>query len=141
MIILNATDVRKEWVSFIDSVIREKPKIIKRSRDYVFTSSVDMLIEILKIYTFTAEVYKEDDGTITMSLNEIDLVVNADNEKEALEKLAVELIEYARDYYNDFQYWFSATNRKSHLPYVLHVMLQDNIEGVKGLIRCRPGEN
>ena len=66
-----------------------------------------------------------------MSLNEIGLIVNADNEKEALEKLAAELTEYARDYYNDFQYWFSAPNRKSHLPYVLHVMLQHNIEEVK----------
>lgn len=141
MLIVNATDVRKEWGSFIDSIVREKPKVIKRSRDYIFTASIDMLKEILKPYTFTVEIYKEDDGTVTASLNEIDLVENASCEEEAIEKMAKSLIEYARDYYNEFQYWFSAPNRKSHLPYVLHVLLQDNIEGVKRLIRCLPGKN
>ncbi|MDN5277406.1 MAG: hypothetical protein PWR01_1371 [Clostridiales bacterium] len=141
MLVVNATDVRKEWGSFIDSIVREKPKVIKRSRDYIFTASVDMLKEILKPYTFTAEIYKEDDGTVTVSLNEIDLVENASCEEEAVEKLANALVEYAKDYYNDFQYWFSAPNRKSHLPFVLHVLLQDSIEGVKGLIRCQHGKN
>jgi hypothetical protein len=141
MLVVNATDVRKEWGSFIDSIVREKPKVIKRSRDYIFTASVDMLKEILKPYTFTAEIYKEDDGTVTVSLNEIDLVENASCEEEAVEKLANALVEYAKDYYNDFQYWFSAPNRKSHLPFVLHVLLQDSIEGVKGLIRCQRGKN
>lgn len=141
MIIVNATDVRKEWGSFIDSIIREKPKIVKRSRDYIFASSIDMLKEILKPYTFTAEMYKEDDGTVTISLNEIDLVENAPSKEEALKKLAYAVVEYARDYYDDFQYWFSAPNRKLHLPYVLHVLLQGNIEGVKRLIKCQHGEN
>ena len=141
MLVVNATDVRKEWGSFIDSIVREKPKVIKRSRDYIFTASVDMLKEILKPYTFTAEIYKEDDGTVTVSLNEIDLVENASCEEEAVEKLANALVEYARDYYNEFQYWFSAPNRKAHLPYVLNVLLWDNIEEVKKLIKCLPGKN
>jgi len=141
MLVVNATDVRKEWGSFIDSIVREKPKVIKRSRDYIFTASIDMLKEILKPYTFTVEIYKEDDGTVTASLNEIDLVENASCEEEAIEKMAKSLIEYARDYYNEFQYWFSAPNRKSHLPYVLNVLLRDNIEEVKKLIKCLPGKN
>lgn len=141
MLVVNATDVRKEWGSFIDSIVREKPKVIKRSRDYIFAVSVDMLKEILKPYTFTAEIYKEEDGTVTASLNEIDLVENASCEEEIVEKLAKALIEYARNYYNEFQYWFSAPNRKPHLPYVLHVLLQDSIEGVKGLIRFLPGKS
>lgn len=141
MLIVNATDVRKEWGGFIDSIVREKPKIVKRSRDYIFASSIDMVNEILKPYTFTAKTCKEDDGTVTISLNEIDLVENAPTEEEALKRMASAVVEYADDYYNDFQYWFSAPNRKSHLPYVLHVLLQDNVDQVQGLIKCQLGKS
>lgn len=141
MLTVNATDVRKEWGSFIDSIVREKPQIIKRTRDYVFASNLEIIKEILKAYTFTAELYKEDDGTITASLNEIDIAVNGKNEEEALNLLAKDLLEYAQDFYNDFRYWYSAPNRKAHLPYVLNVLIQNDVEEVKGLIKCRRGKS
>lgn len=141
MFALNATDVRKEWGGFIDSVIREKPKLIKRSRDYIFASSLDMLKEILKAYTLTAELFKEDDGTITASLKEIDIIVNGKDEEAVLRILAADLLEYAEDFYNDFEYWFSAPNRKAHLPYVLNILIQDSLEEIKGIITCQTGKS
>ena len=33
MLMENATDVRKEWNSVVDSVVHDKPKLIKRTRD------------------------------------------------------------------------------------------------------------
>jgi hypothetical protein len=141
MLTLNATDVRKEWGGFIDSVIREKPKLIKRSRDYIFASSLDMLNELLKAYTFTAELLTEADGSITASLKEIDIVVNGKDKEEALDNLACDLVEYAEEFYNEFEYWFSAPNRKQHLPYVLNVLVQDNVKKVKEIIRCQTGKS
>lgn len=141
MLTLNATDVRKEWGGFIDSIIREKPKLIKRSRDYIFTSSLDVLKELLKAYTFTAELFREDDGSVTASLAEFDIVVNGSNEEEALKLLATDLVEYAQDFYNEFQYWHSAPNRRGHLPYVLNVLIQDDLDGVKEIIKCQLGKN
>lgn len=141
MLTINATDVRKEWGGFIDSIIREKPKLIKRSRDYIFTSSLEMLKELLKAYTFTAELFREDDGTFTASLKEIDIIVNGTNEEEALRLLATDMSEYAEDFYNEFEYWFSAPNRRGHLPYVLNILIQDNLEGVKEIIKCQVGKN
>lgn len=138
---VNATDVRKEWGDFINSVVRDKPKIIKRTKDYVFVSNVDMIKEMLKAYTFTANIFKEDDNTVTISLNEIDLVANGKNEDEALNSLISDLIEYAEDFYNNFHYWYSAPNRKEHLPYVLNILLQNDLEGVKSLIKCQHGES
>lgn len=140
MLALNATNVRKEWGFFIDSVVREKPKIIKRSRDYIFASSLDMLKEMLAVYKFNAKLYAEKDGTITTSLDEIDLVVNGKTKEEAIDILAADLMEYAEDFYNNFEYWFSAPNRKAHLPYVLHVLIQDDKEGVKNIIKCQNGK-
>jgi len=138
---LNATDVRKDWGGFIDSLVREKPKFIKRSRDFVFASSLDMMTEMLKVYTFSADFFKEEDNSITLSLREIDIVVNGDSFDKALDVLTDDLIGYANDFYADFEYWFSAPNRKDHLPYVINVLVQEDRERVKGIIKCQDGKN
>lgn len=138
---LNATKARSKWSEFIDSVIRDKPQIIKRSRDYIFTSNMEMLKELLRAYTFNATTFIEDDETVTASLNEIDIIVNGNNKEEAFNLLADELLEYSNEYYDELHYWFLSNNRKSHLPYILNVLLQDDKEGVKNLIKCQAGEN
>jgi len=138
---INATDVRKDWGRFIDSVVRNKPKFIKRSRDYIFAASIDMLNEMLKEYTLTATVYEEENGTITAELEEIDIAANGSTEEEALDILASDLQEYAEEYYNEFEYWYSAPNRKAHLPYVLKVLLQDETEDILSMIKCQTGKS
>ena len=35
MLFVNATDMRKEWSSFVDSIVRGKTKVIKKARDYI----------------------------------------------------------------------------------------------------------
>lgn len=137
---VNVTSIRKDMGRFIDSVVREKPRLVKRTRDKVFVTSVETFKNVLKTFTFTATLFNEDDNTITASLEEFDIVINADNQEEAIKLLADELIEYAEEFYEEFNYWSSAPNRKAHLPYILNVLLQDDIEGVKALIKCRAGE-
>lgn len=137
---VNVTSIRKEMGRFIDSVVREKPRLVKRTRDKVFVTSVETFKDVLNTFTFTATLFNEDDNTITASLEEFDIVINADNQEEAIKLLANDLIEYAEEFYEEFNYWSSAPNRKAHLPYILNVLLQDDIEGVKALIKCRAGE-
>ena len=48
-----ATDVRKDWSTICDSVIHDKPRFIKRTRDRMWFSSLDTLTEILEAYSFT----------------------------------------------------------------------------------------
>ena len=80
MITLNATDVRNDWSSVVDTVVREKPQFIKRTRDCMLLSNIKLMETLLTAYTFTAEKFIEDDGSITLSLNQIDLVENAETE-------------------------------------------------------------
>ena len=61
MITINATDVRKEWSSVVDKVVRDKPQFIKRTRDRMWMSNLDTMEEILSAYKFTAEKYIEED--------------------------------------------------------------------------------
>ena len=73
--------------------------------------------------------------------DEIDLIVNAETEEEAITKLAEEILEYAEDFYNEFNVWSIAPNRKAHIPYVFKVLILDDIKKVEELISCQNGKN
>jgi len=141
MITLNATNVRKEWSTVVDSVIREKPTFIRRTRDFMFLSDFNVLENLLSAYTFTAEQFVEDNDSVTLSLNEVDLVENGDDLEDAKLKLAQSIIEYSEDYYNDFMYWSSAPNRKSHVPYVIKALIIDDVNKIGELIQCQHGKS
>ncbi|HBV96068.1 MAG TPA: hypothetical protein DEF36_03375 [Desulfotomaculum sp.] len=132
--VLNATDVRKEWGKFIDTVIHERPGIVKRNRDHFLALSIMQAKALLENYHFKARLIQEDDGSITATLENFDLAVNASDRYSARKALAEELIEYANEYFEQFPLYFNSTNRQSHFPYMLAVSLQENLDGVLGLI-------
>ncbi|MBE6965348.1 MAG: hypothetical protein E7441_04855 [Ruminococcaceae bacterium] len=141
MLTINATDVRKNWSEVSDSVIRERPRFIKRTRDYMMLSNLELMNDLLSAYTFTADKYTEADGSITLSLNEIDLVENAETEAKAKERLASAILEYAYEYYNDYKTYSAAPNRKSHIPYVFKAIILDDAARIGECIQCRDGRN
>ena len=136
---INATDVRRDWSSIIDSVIREKPAFIKRTRDELFLSNIDVLLSILDAYDFTAIKYIEDDGSVTISLDTIDLVENAPTYDEAIMLLSKSILVYANDYYDDFSYW-SRGKRVSHIPYVIKALILSDPIKIGEQIKCHLGE-
>ena len=94
MLMEQATAIRKEWSAACDSVIHNKPKFIKRTRDRMWFSNLETMEEILKAYKFTAEKFIEEDGSVTLSLCAIDLVENGANEQEARLNLGNAILEY-----------------------------------------------
>lgn len=141
MFVRNATDVRKEWSSVLDAVIREKPQFIRRTRDYLFLTDVKLLDSLLSLYAFTADEYRESNGSVTLSLNELDLVENGADEADAKLKLARAILDYAEDFYGEFDLWSSAPNRKAHIPYVFKALLLNDAQKMGDLIQCRPGKS
>lgn len=83
MLMEQATTVKEEWSSVCDSVIYDKPKFIKLTTDKMLLSNLETISDILDGYHFTADKYIEDDGSVTLSLNEIDIIENGINETEA----------------------------------------------------------
>ena len=81
--------------------IHEKPKFIKRTRDRMWFSNLQTMEEILRAYTFTAKKMIESDGTVTLSLNEIDLIENSMNESSARLALGNAILNYSFDYYKE----------------------------------------
>ncbi len=141
MLMEQATKVRKEWSSVCDSVIHDKPKFIKRTRDKMWFSNLETMRSILDIYKFTAQSLVEEDGSVTLSLNEIDLIENGKNEDEARLKLAQSILEYAVDYYNDYAMYSHSPNRKGHIPYIFKALIIDDPEQIGAMIQCQDGKN
>ena len=141
MLATSATEVRKEWSSVLDSVVRDKPQFIKRTRDKIWLSNLEIMGEILDAYKFTADKFIEDDGSVTLSLNEIDLIENAPTESEAKKLLAQSIMEYAEEYYNNFSYYNAPPNRKKHVPYIFKALIMDDITKIGECIECHDGKN
>jgi hypothetical protein len=141
MITLNATDVRRDWSAVMETVVREKPQFIKRTRDYMVLADVKLMENLLSTYRFTAGKFVEGDGSITLSLNEIDLIENGKTEQEARVSLGKAILEYAEDFYKEFTVWSAAPNRKGHIPYVLRALIVDDPNKIGEMIVCQAGRN
>ena len=141
MLMEKATEVRKEWSSICDSVIHDKPKFIKRTRDKMWFSNLDTMAEILEAYLFTAKRFVEEDGSITLSLNEIDLVENGTEESSARYALGNAILEYAMEYYNDYAFYSRSPNRKGHVPYIFKALIMDDPQKIGESILCQDGKN
>ncbi len=141
MLALSATEVRKDWSAVLDNTIRQKPQFIKRTRDYLVLSDIKFMGMLLDGYSFTANKIEEEDGSITLSLNELDLVENAPTEEEAMRKLANSIYEYAQEYYEQFNIWAMAPNRRSHVPYVMKALIIDDVQKIAECIQCQAGES
>ena len=141
MLMEKATDVRKEWSAVCDSVIHEKPKFIKRTRDKMWFSNLDTMAEILKAYQFTAQKFVEEDGSITLSLNEIDLIENAIDESSAKLALGKAILDYSIDYYNDYAFYSHSPNRKGHVPYIFKAIIMDDPQKIGENILCQDGKS
>lgn len=131
-----ATDIRKNFSFAIDTVVRERPVAFKRNRDNLMLFSNAQILGLLNDIHFKPVFLSEEDGSITATLDGFDLVINAADQAEAITKLAVELVEYAGEYYDKFQLYFNANNRKQHFPYILRVLLAENLDEVKALINA-----
>ena len=141
MLMEQATAVRKKWSAVCDSVIHEKPKFIKRTRDKMWFSNLETISDILQIYQFTALKYIEDDGSVTLSLNEIDLIENGKDEQEVRLNMGKAIFEYALDYYNEYEMYSHSPNRKKHIPYIFKALIIDNPEQIGDMIQCQDGKN
>lgn len=137
----SATNVRKDWSTFFDKAVREKPVFIKRTRDSAVLSDLSFIDLLLDKYEFECTKYVEEDGTVTLSADLFDVIENADTEEEAKSKMARSILDYAEDFYEEYDLWSKAPNRKKHIPYVFKALLLNDISKIGDLIRCHTGKN
>ena len=139
MLTIPSSDVRKEWSSVMDTVIREKPVFIKRTRDHMMLSDTGTIWQLISGVKFIADMYREDDGSVTLSARDMDIVVNGADEAAARKALVRDITEYAEEYYQDFERYSAAPNRQGHLPYVIKALVARSPEELEGEVVCRTG--
>ena len=136
----NASDVRKNWSSAIDTAVHERPVFINRTHDYVALMDTSLLIEVFHDYKYHITFSIEDDGSYTGGVDELDLFENAPTKEECLSLLMASMRDYAADFYREFNYWSKAINRKKHIPYVLKILTSSDEKLLEDII-CRDGKN
>lgn len=138
---IGATEVRKNWSSICDNVVRVRPNVIKRTRDYLFLSTREDILAMLSGVKCTVSTIHENDGSYTLATDEMYLAENADTENQALMNLAASILEYAIEYYDNYQLYSRSPNRSGHLPYVTKAFLLDDAERIKEEMLCHDGKN
>lgn len=90
---------------------------------------------------FMITLSEEEDGSVTLSLVEIDLVENAGTEEEARNLLAEAIVDYSIEYYGNYQIYSKAPNRRSHIPYIFKALIMDDTKKLGENIICLDGKN
>ena len=133
---LHFSEARKEFTHLYNQVYDEaKPVLIRRHKtEEVVALRADLQKLILQSLSFHPKVLPEDDESVTLAIDVLEMVVNAATLTEAKHQLATDLIDYANDYLERPQLFLAAPNRRGHFPYVLRILLCDNIDEVKTLL-------
>ncbi len=140
MLAVNATEMRKDFGRYIDQIVRTKPVFVKRSRDYFMGISIDMAKELVNDIQFVAYKYIEEDKSITLSLENFDIAVNEADLDKAIRSLMNDLREYAKEYYDNIEFWSSDLNRKKQMKSIIKVLLIENDSELRESIVCRAGK-
>lgn len=140
MLAVNATEVRKNWSTYLDSV-RNKPVFIKRTHDFSALMDIKFLKLALSYVPITYSKVTDKDGSIVISSNDMDIASTGKNEQEALSNFVCDLIEYAHEFYDEFEIWSSAPNRVNHIPMVLKILTADNSQEVEDMLICQNGRS
>ena len=135
--VLNATEVRANFGEFIDTIVREKPQAIKRNRDVIMAFSKPQMKELLSVYELTFEYEQDEEGRFVGSLEQIeDIVADAETLEELRVELARHMVEYALDYEANYSRYYNTLNRHKHSPYVLRVLLEDDVESIVRMLHA-----
>ncbi len=132
----NLTEARKGFSALYDEVFNSfRPSIIKRKKtEELLMLRVDSLKMLLSHFSLKPEIIQEEDGSVTLALEHLEMFVNADSAEKALQELMGDLKFYADDYLERAQLFMHAPNRRNHFPYILRVLLCDSDKEIRELL-------
>lgn len=98
-------------------------------------SRISNLKSAVSFFDFTIEFEQDKDGLYAGSIEQIpDIVADGQTLEELRLKLAQYLVEYARDYYSEFNRYHNSPNRRSHAFYLIRVLFEVDYEAVLGML-------
>ncbi|WP_019123927.1 hypothetical protein [Brevibacillus massiliensis] len=109
-----------------------KPR--KQSETHTFLLNDTLVQQLLQGVKFEVKLFREEDGSITLGMDELELYANGETEEKALEELAEDVMIYAQEYMEDPNRYFNAPNHCHHFPYLFKVLMCKNKEEVKQML-------
>lgn len=139
----SATSVRNNFSDTIDKAIYDRPQFINRTRDHAVLIGADIFKSILASAQLHYTVqFDKKSKTFVLSTEEIDdILASGKTQEEALNDLAAALLEYAHEYYEEFGLYSRTPNRKPHLPFVIRILMLDDVEKIKEILVCQGGKS
>ncbi len=133
---LKFTDARKDFSLLYSEVYNAyKPALIKRNqREEVMVLRADLQKMLLSRYSLKPDVINENDGSVTLSLDQLEIYANGETLDDAIRELIEELKIYAGEFIQRSQLFLNAPNRRDHFPYVLRILLAENDEEIRGFL-------
>ena len=130
---INVTDARKDMSSFFDSVIHEKPVILKR-RKYEAVLVEKSLLSLMLEYATIAVSVVEGKGKWIYRASSLDVIGEGETKVDAEANLCLALKEYANDVYDNFMFYYYGQNIQSKLPYIFNILLCEEVEDIKNIL-------
>ena len=138
----SSTDIRKNFSMAIDKAVHDRPQFIQRTRDHAVLLGEDFLNAVLANIKFTCNIQHEEDKTIILTNNQIsDIIASGKTLDEAKSDMAAQLYDYALEYYTEFGLYSRTPNRKDHVPYVIKLLMTNDLTEIEGMLVCRNGKN
>ena len=104
--------------------------------DIVYAKMLQIFLDTLN---FHVSFVKEDDGSFTGTVEELDLFEHSESKSDCMILLLEAMKEYAQDFCREFDLWSSAPNRRQHIPYVIKILSASDKKLMESM-KCQAGE-
>jgi len=129
---INVTDARKDMSSFFDSVIHEKPIILKRRKYEAVLAERSLLQMMLEYAKINVSIIQNKDKWIYRATT-LDVNGEGETKLDAENDLCNKLNAYANDVYDNFMFYYYGQNIKTKLPYIFNILLCEDVDSIKEL--------
>lgn len=126
--------VRTKWHDTLNDATRKAPVFIKRNSDSLCLMNVNFLMDMLENFSLNVTKTINDDGTVTFSCNELGISKTVPDTDRAVKLFAQDIWEYAENFYKDYGYWSKVISKKSHIPYVMKILMMYSPENIADII-------
>ena len=134
---VNATDLRKNFSEMIDTIIHKRPQFVKRTRNHFVMIEENEFNRLLSVPPINVEVLADDDGSYFAKNDVFEDVFSIGSTKEdAINAMCENLIEYAEEYYDEYDLYSKAPNRRNQAPYILKIHSAKSPEAVKEMLNA-----
>lgn len=138
----SATDVRAYFSQTLDHAVYHRPQFIQRTHSRVVMLGTDMLVSVLPDSVIHLQFLPEENRSIIAVCDEIEDVIGTGKTVSEAEQSFIEALqEYAEEYYQEYDLYSRAPNRKAHLPLILRVLAADSADEIRRSILCQAGKN